>query len=75
MAGYAGLSLLAPQLQNAPPTSQDVSTFLSFLSARSKPKTPRVPTPAEQIGTSQNSALFGGNMLSPAFSAIFKAFG
>lgn len=58
---------------NATPQLGQASSFLAFMRQRARNKPARAPNPAEQMGSPANSAMFGGNLISPAMRALLGA--
>lgn len=61
-------------LYQNPNSGTDLGGFISFLS-RNKKKSPGTSPliPGTEIGTSANSALYGGNLVSPALRSMLQA--
>lgn len=73
MASTPGASAMSSLYQN-PTSGTDLGGFISFLN-RNKKKPPGTSPliPGSQMGTATNSALFGGNLVSPALRSMLAA--
>lgn len=73
MASAPGASAMSSLYQN-PTSGTDLGGFISFLN-RNKKKPPGTSplTPGTGMGTSINSSLYGGNLISPALRSMLQA--